>query len=125
VPDPTHTLSPAPARLQNLAAVLGDELATWAARDDSTAQPGVRQAANTACSAIDAMLAELHRARQALTGEMRASDDAAIVRADALIAAGRARRRLCAHADLDGDGMHFLEAGETCPRLAQPAAGAR
>lgn len=25
-------------------------------------------------------------------------------------------RRLCAHADLDGEGMHFLEPGESCPR---------
>lgn len=26
------------------------------------------------------------------------------------------KRRLCAHADLDGAGMHWLEPGETCPR---------
>ena len=24
-------------------------------------------------------------------------------------------RRLCAHADLNGDGMHLLDAGESCP----------
>jgi hypothetical protein len=41
--------------------VLGVALATWATRDGSKAQPGVRQAANTAMDAIDAMLAELHR----------------------------------------------------------------
>lgn len=26
------------------------------------------------------------------------------------------KRRLCAHADLDGAGMHWLEPGDTCPR---------
>jgi hypothetical protein len=29
-----------------------------------------------------------------------------------------ADRRLCAHADYDGEGMHWLEPGEVCPRAA-------
>ncbi len=32
-------------------------------------------------------------------------------------AARPARGRLCAHAGLDGQGMHWLEAGETCHRV--------
>jgi hypothetical protein len=30
-------------------------------------------------------------------------------------------RKLCAHADTDGKGMHWLEAGERCPAAAVPA----
>jgi hypothetical protein len=37
--------------------------------------------------------------------------------------AGRAGRVLCAHADLDGAGMHWLEPGQSCPRVAGPPAG--
>jgi hypothetical protein len=89
--DTNQPVTPAaPARLQNLAAVLSGELAAWATRDDSRPQADVRAAANTAVDAIDAMLAELYRARQALIGEMRQSDDATNARVDALLAAGRA-----------------------------------
>ena len=69
-------LQGAAARLDNLAGVLGIALAQWAVRDDTKAQPEIRQAANTACAAIDDMLAELHRVRQQLVTEIRASDDA-------------------------------------------------
>jgi hypothetical protein len=31
----------------------------------------------------------------------------------------RARGRLCAHADQDGEGMHWLEEGERCGRVVQ------
>jgi hypothetical protein len=65
--------------------VLGVALAQWAARDDSKADPEARRAANVAMDAIDAMLAELHKLRQRLVGEIRASDDASARRVDALL----------------------------------------
>ena len=65
---------------------LGAALALWATRDDSKAQPEVRQAANTAMDAIDAMLRELHTAREALVGEIRQADDANAARVDAMLA---------------------------------------
>jgi hypothetical protein len=58
----------------------------WAARDDTRPQPEVRRAANTATDAIDAMLQALHAIRARLITEIRASDDAAAARADALLA---------------------------------------
>ncbi len=65
---------------------LSGALATWASRDDSKAQPEVRQAANTAMTAIDIMIDELYSARSALLAEIRASDDASDARIDALLA---------------------------------------
>lgn len=81
-----------PWRLENLAGELGVALATWTTRDDTKAQPAVRIAANTAMDAIDAMLAELYRARQQLVTEIRVSDDATAARVDALLAEARVRR---------------------------------
>jgi hypothetical protein len=75
------------AALENCTAVLSGALTVWATRDDSKAQPDVRQAANTAMAAIDTMLAELHAARSVLVGEIRASDDAFGARVDAMLAA--------------------------------------
>ena len=66
--------------------VLSGALATWATRDDSKAEPDVRQAANTAMDAIDAMLAGLHTQRAALVAEIRASDDATDARVNAMLA---------------------------------------
>ncbi|HEX5290975.1 MAG TPA: hypothetical protein VFX25_19110 [Streptosporangiaceae bacterium] len=163
VPNPPD----AGGRLAELAAVLAGSLALWATRDDTKPQPEVRQAANTASDAIDAMMRELYIARQRLGGEMRESDDAAMERSASLLArpaaprvaecgcpvadgairhqretctdpvtarlqwyaddpapvTPSAGRRLCAHAGLDGAGMHFLEPGQTCPRAAQAEAG--
>jgi hypothetical protein len=68
------------------AGVLGVALAQWMARDDTKAEPAVRRAANTAMDAIDAMLAELHQLRARLVSEIRASDDSAAARADAMLA---------------------------------------
>jgi hypothetical protein len=66
-----------------------DELATalmlWGTRDDTKPQPDVRQAANDAMDATDAALRELHGIRAQLVGEIRASDDAAAIRAEALL----------------------------------------
>lgn len=67
--------------LGEFAGTLGVALAQWVTRDDSKPQPHIRQAANTAMCAIDAMLSELHRVRGRLMTEIRASDDAAIQRA--------------------------------------------
>jgi hypothetical protein len=72
--------------------VLATALGQWARRDDSKAQPEVRQAANTAMDTIDAMLAELHAAGAALAAEIRQSDDAAAARVDALLARLRHER---------------------------------
>jgi hypothetical protein len=81
-----------PGRIEDLAGVLGVALARWATRDDSKAQPEIRQAANTAMDAIDGMVYELQRAGQQLAAEIRESDDAAAVRADALLARLRRER---------------------------------
>jgi hypothetical protein len=67
------------------AADLGIYLTIWSARDDTKAQPDVRQAANHAMDAIDAALRELHGIRSRLVGEIRASDDATEVRAGELL----------------------------------------
>ena len=54
---------------------LGDALDCWDLRDDTRPQPEVREAANTAMDAIDAMLRELHLLRARLVSEIRARDD--------------------------------------------------
>jgi hypothetical protein len=72
--------------------VLGVALAQWMARDDTRAEPEVRQAASPAMAAIDAVLAELHELRARLVSEIRASDDAIAARADALLRDRRAGR---------------------------------
>ena len=64
-------------------------LALWASRDDTKAQPEVRQAANDAVDAIDGMLRALHEARAALVAEIRQSDDATAARVDAMLARRR------------------------------------
>lgn len=60
-------------------------LALWATRDDTKAQPDIRQAANDAIDAIDGALRELHAIRTELLGEVRESDDAATTRAEELL----------------------------------------
>jgi hypothetical protein len=81
-----HDLAIPPGPARAALDTLSGALATWATRDDSKAQPDVRQTANTAMAAIDTMLAELHSARSALLAEIRASDDATDARVDALLA---------------------------------------
>jgi hypothetical protein len=80
---------PAAARLAADTAALGAALATWAGRDDSRPQAGVRRAAN---DAIDAMISELYSLRGRLAGQIRVSDDLAAERADAMLARLRDRR---------------------------------
>ena len=81
------------ARLGEHNGVLGVALAQWMARDDSKPEPEIRQAANTAMDAIDAMIAELHQLRARLAGEIREAGDASAARADALLRGLRRRRR--------------------------------
>jgi hypothetical protein len=83
-------------RLDDRAGELGVALAIWARRDDTKAQPGARKAANTAVSAIDAMLRQLHAARAVLVAEIRVSDDAAMARSEQLASGpGQLRRQSC------------------------------
>ena len=74
------------AKLDTPASALAVALAQWETRDDTRPQPEIRRAANTAIDAIDAMLRELYLMRGRLVGEIRAADDAAAARADALLA---------------------------------------
>ena len=90
VPPEHRTIGDATGRLDGHLGVTGVALAQWMARDDTKAQPAIRQAANVAMGAIDAMLAELHQLRARLVTEVRESDDLAAVRADALLARSRA-----------------------------------
>jgi hypothetical protein len=76
-------------RLEARAEELCSVLEIWARRDDSKAQPEVRQAANDAVDAIDGMLRALHEARAALVAEIRQSDDATAARVDAMLARRR------------------------------------
>ena len=73
------------ARLEDPMGVLAVALAQWETRDDTRPQPEVRRAANTAMDAIDAMLRELYLMRERLVSEIRDSDDATTVRAEALL----------------------------------------
>ena len=86
IPPGRRTIGDFTSRLDEHNGVLGVALAQWLARDDSKAEPAVRQAANTAMEEIDAMLAELHELRARLVSEIRASDDATAARVDALLA---------------------------------------
>jgi len=93
---PWEQVPPGRRAIGDLAAPLGDELgvlnvnlAIWMARDDSKADPGAREAANTAVDAIDAMLRELHAMRSRLVTEIRAADDATGRRVDDLLARSR------------------------------------
>jgi hypothetical protein len=102
-PEPAPRLIDVPGRLADHGGVLGVALATGATRDDSKARPGVRQAANTAMDTIDAMLAELHRARTSLVTEIRQADDASAVRVDALLTERRLRASALAQQMTRGD----------------------
>jgi hypothetical protein len=89
IPPGRRTIGDFTSRLDEHNGVVGVALAQWMARDESKAEPAVRQAANTAMEEIDAMLSELHALRARLVGEIRISDDASAARADALLAASR------------------------------------
>jgi hypothetical protein len=81
-PDPYDAaLSAIRANVEDLAVWL----AVWSARDDARLEPHARRCASDAVNAIDTLLQELHGIRGQLIPEMRASDDAALAHADALL----------------------------------------
>ena len=84
-----RTIADSTGRLGDHLGVLGVALAQWMARDDTKADAGVVRAGHAAVVEVDAMLAELHQLRSRLIGEIRADQDAAAARADALLASLR------------------------------------
>ena len=84
--NPTVNLIDVPGQLGDSTEELGVALGQWAMRDTANDGAAARRAANTAMDTIDAMLAGLHRARQALMDEMRQADDATAARVDAMLA---------------------------------------
>jgi hypothetical protein len=84
---PGDKYADATAALQCHAADISVYAALWSMRDDSEPCPSARRAANDAMDAIDAALAELYALRSRLVADIRASDDAAAARVDALLAA--------------------------------------
>ena len=88
------------ARLTDPALALAVALDQWGTRDETRPQPEVRRAASAAVDAMDTMLRELYLMRGRLVSEIRASDDAAAARADALLA----QRRATAQVTEAGDG---------------------
>jgi hypothetical protein len=75
------------AHLEDSVGVLSVSLGQW---QDGRPRAYARHAANTAMSAIDDMLRELHQMRARLVGEIRVSDDDAAARADAMLAGVKA-----------------------------------
>jgi hypothetical protein len=73
------------AKLEDPMGVLAVALAQWETRDDTKPQPEIREAANTAMAAINAMTRELDAMRSRLLSEIRVSDDATTARAEALL----------------------------------------
>lgn len=65
--------------------VMAFNLGQWDGRDDTKAQPEVRQAGSAAVAAIDALLRDLHTIRRRLIGEIHASDTASAARSCALL----------------------------------------
>ena len=59
IPEDRRTIGDFTGRIDEHNGVLGVALAQWMARDDSKAEPAIRQAANTAMDEIDAMLRKL------------------------------------------------------------------
>ena len=85
IPEDRRTIGDFTGHLDEHNGVLVLALAQWMARDDSKAQPAIRQAANTAMDEIDTMLSGLHALRSRLVSEIRASDDVTAARVDALL----------------------------------------
>jgi hypothetical protein len=77
-----HPLSALRNNVEDLAVAL----AIWQARDDTKPDAHARRAASGAVGAIDGALAQLHKIRQQLIGEIRVSDHQAAARVDALLA---------------------------------------
>jgi hypothetical protein len=75
--------------LRNHVEDLAVALAIWEARQEDAPDPHARRCASDAVGAIDASIGELHAIRARLITEVRASDDATAMRADALLAGMR------------------------------------
>lgn len=60
-------------------------LAAWSGRDDTQAQPEVRQAGNDAVLAVDSLLRGLHAVRRVLIDQIHTSDMASAARVDHLL----------------------------------------
>ena len=60
-------------------------LAVWSARADACLEAHARRCASDAVNTIDTIITELHGIRGQLIPEIRASDDAAMTHADALL----------------------------------------
>jgi hypothetical protein len=80
-----NLIRPMTGTLRGNLAEFSTTLSQWERRDATRPQPEVRHAANTATDAIDAMFCELHEVRARLISEIRASDQAAEARLDALL----------------------------------------
>jgi hypothetical protein len=93
IPPERRTILDFAGRLDSHNGFLGVALAQWAARDDTKAHPEERRAANTAMDAIDAMLRELHQLRARMVSEIRADDDDAMARTEALLDRLRQQRQ--------------------------------
>jgi hypothetical protein len=123
IPQPGAAYADQSAAVIDSAANIGAYLAIWAMRDDSKPDAPARRAANEAMDAIDRALAELHRLRERLVGDIRRSDDAAIARAGAMLDGRRAARsRLSATNPMDLAAVTADESGEH-PGDAGQAAG--
>jgi hypothetical protein len=72
--------------IRNGAEDLAVALAIWEARQEGAPDPHARRCASDAVDVIDGALAQLHKIRQQLIGEIRVSDDQAAARVDALLA---------------------------------------
>jgi len=72
--------------LREQADALGTALAQWGQRETAADKAAARRAGSAAVNAIDAMLRDLYLIRGRLVSEIRAADDAAMARTDALLA---------------------------------------
>jgi hypothetical protein len=78
------------AAIRDAAEDIATYLALWAMRDDSKPDAHARRCANSAMDAVDRALRELHALRSRLVSDIRASDDAAAARVDAMLRAAPA-----------------------------------
>lgn len=89
---PGDAYADATSAIRDAAEDLGPFLAHWAMHDDTRGCPAERRAANAAMDAIDTALRELHKLRERLVSDIRASDDATGARVDALLAGQKPAR---------------------------------
>jgi hypothetical protein len=96
----TCTADWSPARLAELADLIGVSVAAWNGRPEQPGDvpaagqhdAGMIKAAHAAVTAIDDLVRHVYILRGHLVGEIRADEDAHMRRADELLAEARARR---------------------------------